>query len=412
MDKITLEYNVFDLPTAQHRAGLAGFLFLHKYLKGIDAEPLPEITISKKEYDVSIEITEENLQTMFKELYHANCKDTKGEASGFALEQYGLPDNWLKNWKTAVNVAIIGTYKGEYKLFCKKDKQKEATDMYRYLSGASKEKKRFNLKKQIYIGSMTNNEENVPFTNKLKDKLLLYFWQQVMQVYQIQDPEIAKKPDRKKNFECVIVIPDVFQPKRFVEKYISFLYSLKKKNRYQDTVLSLPSEGGLEFLHSFFNILQINEKRTFGSTIRGSEIYHLKKEGKNTKILQHNRIFYNDWFYIASKYDQLRMKESLILRKLIIENLLLKRNWFTNFEKLMSLKDIKYFFFIPAGERKNENKSAKNEAQKFQRSLNSLFNKNKTKGEGMKEYQERLPDLVLRMVRKYVLPPKSQAQFS
>ncbi|KUJ96916.1 MAG: hypothetical protein XD41_0136 [Desulfonauticus sp. 38_4375] len=69
-DKITLSYNLFDLPTAQHKAGLAGLLVLIESLKRRNVSPLPEVeemTPSR----VVISFTKESIQVLFDDLYDA-----------------------------------------------------------------------------------------------------------------------------------------------------------------------------------------------------------------------------------------------------------------------------------------------------------------------------------------------------
>ncbi len=78
-DKITLSYNLFDLPTAQHKAGLAGLLVLIESLKRRNVSPLPEVeemTPSR----VVISFTKESIQVLFDDLYDAEFVEVKSKS--------------------------------------------------------------------------------------------------------------------------------------------------------------------------------------------------------------------------------------------------------------------------------------------------------------------------------------------
>ena len=69
-DSLTLTFDPFQLPTAQHRAGLAGLLLEIETLAQRGMEPLPIVRVdAARRYQ--IDLTEESLAVLFDDLYDA-----------------------------------------------------------------------------------------------------------------------------------------------------------------------------------------------------------------------------------------------------------------------------------------------------------------------------------------------------
>ena len=65
---LTLTYDLFDQPTAQHKAGLAGLILLIESMKTRKLSPLPDI-VDLDRTSVSIRVTLDSLQKLFDDLY-------------------------------------------------------------------------------------------------------------------------------------------------------------------------------------------------------------------------------------------------------------------------------------------------------------------------------------------------------
>ena len=61
---VTLKYDLYSLPTAQHKAGLAGLCVLMETLKRRRIAPLPAMNIDD-EGMVTVSLTKETLATLF-----------------------------------------------------------------------------------------------------------------------------------------------------------------------------------------------------------------------------------------------------------------------------------------------------------------------------------------------------------
>ena len=68
-DKLKIEYSLLDLPTAQHKAGLAGLLVMIESMKLRKISPLPEVDITPT--GAAVCFTKESLQVIFDDLFNA-----------------------------------------------------------------------------------------------------------------------------------------------------------------------------------------------------------------------------------------------------------------------------------------------------------------------------------------------------
>ena len=73
---ITLSYSLFDLPSAQHKAGLAGLLLLIDSLRQRGTGPLPEV-LNLSATSVQLTFSEASMQTVFDDLYDAAWVETR-----------------------------------------------------------------------------------------------------------------------------------------------------------------------------------------------------------------------------------------------------------------------------------------------------------------------------------------------
>lgn len=83
-EAVEIPYNLFDLPTAQHKAGLAGLIFAIRSLKersakdpeAIPPESVPEITEGPDDSGVKIRFTPRSVKGLFDDLYDADLVES------------------------------------------------------------------------------------------------------------------------------------------------------------------------------------------------------------------------------------------------------------------------------------------------------------------------------------------------
>lgn len=94
---VTVSYDLFDLPTAQHKAGLAGLLFQIRHMESKTPKPtaIPEVT-EETATSATITFTAESTQCLFDDLYAATVsgewfrqKKSKEELRGERTQEIG-----------------------------------------------------------------------------------------------------------------------------------------------------------------------------------------------------------------------------------------------------------------------------------------------------------------------------------
>lgn len=78
-DRFVLTYDLLSLPTAQHKAGLAGLMLVIDSLKQRMIEPLPTVD-GLSPTGVRISITRDSLQTIFDDLYDSEWEEVSSKA--------------------------------------------------------------------------------------------------------------------------------------------------------------------------------------------------------------------------------------------------------------------------------------------------------------------------------------------
>ena len=86
-ESITLHYNLYDLPTAQHKAGLVGMLMMIEsfQLRKIEPEPLLPAIDNLTETEVDITVTPQSLQSIFDALFDTKIVERPSKQSGQML---------------------------------------------------------------------------------------------------------------------------------------------------------------------------------------------------------------------------------------------------------------------------------------------------------------------------------------
>ena len=196
----------------------------------------------------------------------------------------------------------------------------------------------------IFIGAQAASAERVPFRGKADEVFLLHFWPAVMGVYAPQ--VIDREGGRKFTSSYVLVVPDVSDLDGFVQDFPDTTAQLKSElagYRPREAVISLPQEGGLEYLHHLTRLAKARAGRgTLAYSIAGVDIYHLQKQGNNIRMLGADRLSVTP--SQLEKYESLRefYRDPLFKRQRIF-NLLRGEPWYHRFDQLFSRNNSERF---------------------------------------------------------------------
>ena len=294
--EVTLHYHLSDLPTAQHKAGLAGLLLLIESMRQRGLGPLPDV------YDLTatsarLTFSREAMQAVFDDLYDAKMVETSSKtkrqgkapkreevlevadpetgkakknkrfiyddvvpkASFLAHHYPGDEEGWLKLWQNMVWESLRTRFKNRqvYEERAAKKPSGEAESTWKALVKLSQDFKKGNLvvadiSSSLCIGAQESNTERVPFVGRVEQNFLLHFWPLTVHVFR---PQVIER-DKNRNLKgyvlnpqgYVIAVPEVSDLEEFCDIFPRVLASLDvQRQGYlpRAALIDLPPEGRL-----------------------------------------------------------------------------------------------------------------------------------------------------------------------
>lgn len=317
-EEVTLTFDLHGLPTAQHRAGLAG-LVLQIDAMGpegyrTDARLVPVIE-ELSATSAKIAFTRESMQGVFDELYaaklvervvasrwpgeakpkpgefHVEKKDPKTgqvkKVPGFAYDVVqpqapalmrhlrGNGEAWLELWRQMLWAIPRGgnNVRSRAPFIDVADGRPcgEGTTAWTQLVDfrerlAKSQFKTGPISGALMLGAQAVNAEGVPFSGRVDHNLLLHFWQLVVLTFV---PQAVNKKDAKvERIGYVLAIPDVADLVEFRHEFPEILQGLKAedpKHTPPKARLDLPEQAGLEVLR------RLREERKEGAGSESNE---------------------------------------------------------------------------------------------------------------------------------------------
>ena len=385
---VTVRYELVDLPTAQHRAGLAGFLLQTESMKtrGFPDESIPRVEkISATRVDATF--TEQSMCALFDDLYDAKLalvesaskwpgataveeKVVLDQETGRTTKKYvyevvqpqghflrGFMDDgkevWHKLWRDMLwriprgkpttripfNNRALGKPSGE------------GESAWKDLSGMVLAVQKGGVKTcevagAVLLGAQATNAEAVPFRDRVEQALLLHFWQLTARIFV---PEQLGADGSRDFAGFVLAIPDVSDLTQFVRRYKRSLAVLSPRmNGYYpaDAVISLPAEGALEFLDGLTRLTQAasaEDRNDVARALSGVEFFHMVKAGNNVKTMMHGRVTATS--DILTEYEAIRetCRNPIFRAARLLALLRGERRWYAELETPMAARPWPWF---------------------------------------------------------------------
>lgn len=347
---VTITYDLFDLPTAQHKAGLAGLLLQIRHMNDPGKSPKPKAVpklVELTRTSATVEFTAESVQCLFDDLYAAEravvkvkskwptAKEIKPpeeveeeleekgsdgqtrkktvkvkyyfyeqvQPSGNVLRQYitNAPEQWLKLWRDMLWAIPRGNPQSRAPFEERADKAPCGEGANAWADLAKAEKARagngFHTNQvagSLWLGAQAVNAEGVSFEGRVEHTLLLHFWPLTAQAYA---PQMVQPDGTSEFVGYVLAIPEVADLKGFLADYPRMLGELGKDVRgYRpaEAVIDLPAEGALSFLEHLARLTSEKgvdiDYNPLAFSLGSVEYLHLAKFGNNIKILAAGRI--------------------------------------------------------------------------------------------------------------------------
>lgn len=373
---LLLEYDLTELPTAQHKAGLAGLLL---HLQSLDERNVPDAPVAERlePLGASIRISRKSLQVLFDDLYSGAPEDNwvrskygskppldektemierGGKQEKIKLYLYrdlrpqceviahwrpeGKGDPWFRLWQSMLWGVLRAQprTRGEFQRRADGDGVGFTDKLWRSLTKAEagRSKGKFvveSIAGSMFIGAQDKNAERVDFSGRVEHNLLLHFWPWAAPLFvpRVIDP-------RKGSWDFqgfLLAIPEVADLDEFTEEmklYWQGLDAEKMGYRPAAALVDLPEEGGLEFLHHLARHRVGKSDITY--SIHAVELYHQHKLGNNVRQLAAERLAPSP--ELIANYERIRgdRKKHPLFKRLQIRNLVHGRPWYTGADDL------------------------------------------------------------------------------
>jgi len=438
---LTLDYTLAELPSSQHRAGLAGLVLMVRWLHRFDAWKQDGTAVCEidnlTDHSVTLRINQLGLQALFNEVYGASWEeqardkvlkkqktkqivpylreeetddvDKKGKPIKKKVYIYpivvpkgayiadadpeGNQGKWIKLWRDFLWSILRGvpTTRSPYESRANGNYTDDADKTWRELQQPAEFT--VDLPSTYYIGAQASNPETVPFKDRARYQFLLHFWVFASSVYV---PAVIDNEGKREFVGYAIAIPDVANLKIFCYEFFGLLGDRGNEvtgYRPRDAVVDLAVEGALDMMARLRD--RVSRLETdIGDLVMGVDVIHAEKQGNNVRILGSTRLDPPEPQWI----DQYReIRENLwhaTFRRQRLLNLVSNKAWYMGFDSLLCT--IPYELTIENNYfchdvRESFKYEVENMSEETEQNLNSEVS----------EYS--CEKLVLRLVKSYVL---------
>jgi CRISPR-associated protein Cmx8 len=329
---IKLSYTLAELPSAQHRAGLAGLVLMVKEVNHQDLldnyqDAILEFSSKPDEYGLTLEFNLEGLKALFDLTYQAfnEPRKTTTKISNYdRIEEEPIIEKGKEKIKQWYHYSVV-VPQGAFLPYWDNSSNDENNGLWIKLWRnmmwdivRDKDASRTSFKERVaedhnyfqdtekiwqslqnpdkssgqsgtyYLGAAASTAENIPQKDIIKYQFLLHFAPFTFQVYcpSILDKE-GKRDNSKKSY--AVIIPDVANLIDFCDEFPKVLQQSRNNEsvgyRPREALIDLPEEGALDILRLLRErIAQNTGSQTLEDLILGVEVIHAEKAGNNVKF--------------------------------------------------------------------------------------------------------------------------------
>lgn len=451
LEVLELEYHLQDLPTAQHKAGLAGLAMMVNWL-GPNGKRLLQEECEIDEHTARFRFTEQDLGVLFDCVYAGkperveSSTQWKGKApleevfvkvagknpgelreeKRFVyeivqprfqmLEDYFTNNQlWVKLWREMcwattravpkTRLPYERTADGNSSGVAQEEWSSLVREYFGQQNGLVCTKP---VSGSVFVGAQATNAENLSFEGFPKQNFLLHFWIFSILVF---CPRNLGKDGKIETRGFLLAFPEVCDLKGFLQDYRGATHFLSQNRkavgiRPSAALLDVAAESALQFAGALSSAAP--QKSGHLSSVSSVEYYHLEKQGNSLKGLEVGKVL------IAparlNQYGELTKKRfhSYLFRRGVIRAVLNDTPWYSPF--LSSLVDTAEWMFLdiygggPKGNR---------EGEKFARDCRKQFHNLLKRAKGGRRIvasksESKIELIVYKMVGDY-LKEKTQA---
>lgn len=393
-DSIVVRYELHELPTAQHKAGLAGLLLqidsMNERRQHGARIPEPPHILERGRTHAEIRFTPDSVQALFDDLYAAEWVEIKSREKwsnkppkrteevevatpdgGTRREKRYVYDDyrptgpflarytsdgkeaWHKLWQDMLWAIPRGkpTTRGPFKERANGRSTPEGPAVWDALVAEADARRKgryktLGLSGAIMLGAQAVNAENVKFEDVARHALLLHFWQLTARIFV---PEQIDSDGKRKFVGYIIAIPEISDLEEFCVAYTRFLSTLDTathRGRPKAAVVSLPEQGALEFMRHLARLVDQKILKTPPRRyVNSIEFHHMVKLGKNIKSFASGHVPTNDRMIRSYEEIVTSAKNPLFLAGRL-RAMLASRPWFAALADELMSRPWKFFVHV------------------------------------------------------------------
>jgi CRISPR-associated protein Cmx8 len=375
---LRLRWTLHELPSSQHRAGLAGLALSVNFLRRRpDRKGVCEIELD--EQGLTLVVNREGMQSLFDDVYDATREETasrskwagadpkrieeievKDEKAGkpriekrFIYDRVvpagalvgdwdgaatGAPKLWLKLWQDMVWSTLRGVPATREPFNARADGRTIEDGAETWDELATKPDSTVELPSTYALGAQAKSAENVAFADVARLRFLLHFWPVVVAIY---IPAVLQRDGQREFVGYALAIPDVASLSDFVAAWerVARGRSCEPAGYVpRDAVVDLAAEAGLDIIRRSKEV--IGAKQGTSSTkywLSGVDTFHIEKDGNNVRLRGVARVIPQSTQ--DDEYARVRAAGywSPVFRRQRISNVLNLKSWWYGFARLCSV---------------------------------------------------------------------------
>jgi CRISPR-associated protein Cmx8 len=378
---VLLHWTLNELPSTQHKAGLAGLALCVEYLRRSNLLKGTCQVETLDERGLDLRVDREGMQSLFDSVYAASSEeqerekkfqkknrdgskvevdpkavrektvvDKKGVAKTKTMFVYdqtvprgGLVDEWddsptkvwLKLWRDLVWTTLRGVPATREPYDARAEARTTTDGAEAWDDLVSSPAEGVDLPSTYYLGAQATSAENVSFRDIARYRFLLHFWPFVTPIYV---PAVVGRDGEREFSGYAIVVPEVSDLQAFAQRWEQVARGRGGElsgYRPRDAVIDLAAEAGLDVARRAFDVLEAGHVGSH-PWMRAVDVFHVEKEGNNVRLrgvarvdLRRNRA--NDYGRARQSYWSPQFRRQRII------NILDERPWWSGFGRLCSI---------------------------------------------------------------------------
>lgn len=367
--ELELTYHLAELPSSQHRAGLAGLVLMCRWLEKQARKDLRGVCsiADLSAHHLVLRVDRDGLASLFDQVYGATSverayprpfkgKEPIREATrtetgkngktkevteyyypvtvprGAYLEDWDHDGPWTKLWRDMLWNILRGVpaTRAPFEARASQESTTDAGDTFEQLTRMSSV---VDLPSTYFLGAQARTAENVRFRDLARYQFLLHFWPFVAPIYV---PAVIDNEGKRKFRGYAVAIPDVADLVEFCDELPDAMR--ERSNELAgyvpaEAAVDLAVESALDLLARLKDRLRNKGKHQI-ELVQGVDVFHVDKEGNNVRVLGTARIDVED---IVDQYLSLRnaYRDSRFRRQRLL-NLVQRQPWYAGFDQVLA----------------------------------------------------------------------------